>query len=182
MIITDEKILRQVSEQINMTHPNVVDIINKHIADLEYHLTNSQIKGYGLSAIQIGVPLALSIIRMPNLKLDIINPIILELNDPIVFRGEGCLSFPGKYTNTSRFDEITIENTCIDGTRQKLVFTGLEAVVVQHEICHHSGDLFMDHQLKPITVGVKFGRNDPCPHCLEKGVNIKFKKCKEHYL
>lgn len=179
MIITDEKILRQTSDTVNLSAQN---IIKDMITDLETHLSNPSVRGYGLSAIQIGSPLRISIIRMPKLNLDLINPVILGTNDPIIFRGEGCLSFPGKYMNTNRFDEVTIENTNIDGIKQTLVFTGLESVVVQHEVAHHYGDLFMDHQLKPITVGMQTGRNDPCPHCLEKGINIKFKKCREHYI
>lgn len=43
-------------------------------------------------------------------------------------------------------------------------------------------DIYEDIYIKTDTIvkTVVIGRNDPCPYCLEKGVTVKFKKCKIH--
>jgi len=169
-IVTDERRLRNKCNDVDLKDGEGINYI---ISNLEYDLKNSKISGVGLSAIQIGYPVRLSIIRTKKVSLNLINAKIIEKEDPIVFKGEGCLSFPNIYFNTTRFNQITIENTTIEGNKEILVFEGFEAVAIQHEIDHQDGILFFDHKLKPIEVKKVPGRNELCP-C---GSTLKYKKC-----
>lgn len=110
------------------------------IKDLEDSLDTT--KGIGLSAIQIGKPKRVAIIRMPKLKLNLINPIILEKYDRFRFPNESCLSLPGLKVDTARYRDIVIKN----GDGRTLSFYGLESVVCQHEIDHMNGLLIIDRK------------------------------------
>lgn len=180
MITKDEEKLRVVSKELNVADVELTDIV---FSELKKELQNSPTPGYGLSAIQIGYPLRVSFIQIGKQSIELINPVIIERNDPIVFTGEGCLSFPGNYCNTNRYNEIVIENTTRQGAIQKVVFNDLEAIIVQHEMDHHNGILFFDNKIKiqQLVNSNKIGRNSLCPDCLLKGINIKFKKCQEHF-
>lgn len=112
------------------------------VKTLEFELKNCPMQGVGLSAIQIGIPLQVSIIRCGEgrLNLNLVNPVILEQTQPFTFKGEGCLSFPDTFKNTKRFNQIKILNG--DGVEIKK--SGFEAVVIQHEIDHLSGLTFLE--------------------------------------
>ncbi len=135
----DIQFLKQKSEilsQIELEQPHTVTgitVVNMFIKDLEESLDLT--RGIGLSAIQIGIPKRVAIIRMPNLKLDLINPILLEKYDKFRFQGERCLSLPGLSIDTIRYMNIVIRN----GDGKELSFYGLESVVVQHELDHMTG-------------------------------------------
>lgn len=131
-IVTDIKFLRKRSEEVDEARAHgIFSILNDSLEG---------IKGYGLCAIQIGVPLRVSIIRLPKCKLDLWNPKIIEKSGRFRFQGEGCLSIPGLFIDTARYNDIVVENG--DGRRYSL--SGMEAIVCQHEIDHMNGRLFMD--------------------------------------
>ncbi len=98
-------------------------------------------------------------------KIVLINPEVEDMDDEFVNPNEGCLSFPGKKVSTRRFREITIKN--FDGRK---MFTGLEAIITQHEIDHLNGLTIFDRTTNPFP---KTGRNEPCPCKSGK----KYKKC-----
>lgn len=131
-IVSDIRFLRQKSKEADK------DVISNLFTDLEDSL--KPVKGYGLCAVQIGVPLRVSVIRLPKCKLNLWNPKIIEKCNRFRFLGEGCLSVPGLYIDTARYREITIKNG--DGRTYSL--EGMEAIVVQHEIDHMNGRLFLD--------------------------------------
>lgn len=133
--------------------------------------------GIGLAAPQIGIAKNIAIVRLDEshgLSVNLINAKISKGYDPTIFRQEGCLSFPGRVEDTTRFQEIhIIDNLVYPNT---FIATGLLAVVCQHEIDHLNAVLFMDHKIEMITPIVnkkKVGPNDPCI-C---GKPIKYKKC-----
>lgn len=135
-IVTDIVFLRKHSEPVN--EPEVTKIVK----DLEDSLDST--KGYGLSAIQIGLPVRVGIVRMPKCKLDLRNPKVISKSGRFRFPGEGCLSVPGMYLDTSRYNNIVIEN----GDGKQYALEGIEACVVQHEIDHFDGKLFLDFKWK----------------------------------
>lgn len=138
MIVTDLKTLRNKSAIFVLD-----DSLSAIIAELEEELEASEIEGAGLSAIQIGLPLRICIIRTKELSLDLYNAKIVGGSEPIVFKGEGCLSIPGIYLDTQRMNKITVLNG--DGKEYKL--EGFEAVVAAHEIDHWNGILFIDREV-----------------------------------
>ena len=67
----------------------------------------------GLSCPQIGIAKQCAIIRLSDHKINLINPVILELKTPFIFCGEGCMSFPGRRWDAPRFKEVYLENSVI---------------------------------------------------------------------
>lgn len=114
------------------------------INDLEDTLKTCK-NGIGLSANQIGYNKRVAIIRLPSLKLNLINPIVIDKNDKRIFR-EGCRSFPNIEMVTDRYDYIKIKNGI--NSKEILEFTGLEAVAIQHEIDHLNGLTMFDRKHK----------------------------------
>jgi peptide deformylase len=156
------------------------------ISQLEAELSKSS-NGVGLAAIQIGYPKRVGVIKNDNGYLHLINPVLVEGTDEIVFPREGCLSFPNVFHDTKRFGQITIRHQRIDGDKfVEETFVShyepvkthnlLECIAIQHELDHFEGKLIIDFNIKGETIqreSVKVGRNDPCP-C---GSGKKYKKC-----
>ena len=131
--------------------------------------------GIGLAAPQIGIAKNIAIIRLgPAANIDLINCKLEKGYDPATFRQEGCLSFPGRVEDTTRFQEVYITGNLT--YPESFIATGLMAVVCQHEIDHLNATLILDRALPkivPATKKVKVGPNEPCI-C---GSGRKYKKC-----
>ena len=105
----------------------------------------------GIAAPQIGIMKRICIVdasRNPkyppgNGLLILINPIITAHHGEQTFR-EGCLSLPEYTGNVRRWQAITVEATTPDNEPLTLSSEGFEAVVLQHEIDHLDGILFLD--------------------------------------
>jgi peptide deformylase len=106
-------------------------------------------KGLGLAAPQVGLPLQIFVM---NLKADpaerdteraYINPQIIERRGSVEGE-EGCLSFPGLYGKVRRARSIRFQAYNISGELLDLSVSELEARVVQHEVDHLHGELFID--------------------------------------
>ncbi len=154
--------------------------------------------GIGLSAIQIGIPKSVSVVRVKkdSPPLILMNPVITERsNEKIVF-SEGCLSLPGKIVTTLRNVSVSVStlnhaNVLIFGPDVNPIteesvgsdYGLLESVCVQHEIDHTNGVLITDSSVKysiPTQKVVKYGRNDKV--VVEKNGEtqyIKYKKALE---
>jgi len=158
MIITDLDFLRKPCREASILEAG--DIIQK----LEEELHNSLIGGVGLSANQIGILKKVCIIRTPKLSLDLVNPIILEQYDLCSFGGDGCLSIPGVYITTQRYNEIFLKDIMHPNG---IIAVGLEAVIIEHECDHLNNILMIDRQIKIPK------QNDKCWCGSEK----KYKKC-----
>ncbi len=108
--------------------------------------------GIGLAAVQVGEPLSIIVMDIHSGEKDkeprpiaMINPEIMWTSDRIVPHQEGCLSVPDIYDEVERPAEVQVRWLDELGNRQERLFTGLEAVCVQHEIDHTKGILFLDH-------------------------------------
>jgi peptide deformylase len=145
------------------------------IATLENELSQANrlgAKGIGLAAPQIGLAKKIAIIRMGQIKLDLVNAKLSKGYDAAIFREEGCLSFPGKVEDTTRFQEVYLIDNLV--YPHSLVATGMLAVACQHEIDHYNGVLFTDHKLaKPSATNKKQRPNDKC-NC---NSGLKYKRC-----
>lgn len=110
--------------------------------------TMSEAEGIGLAAPQVGIPRAFLVIGMPREneeleKLFFANPEILETSGESHFE-EGCLSVPSITEDVVRPEWIRLRYQDIDGNEQSLESDGLLARVLQHEIDHLNGILFVD--------------------------------------
>lgn len=131
--------------------------------------------GIGLAAPQIGIYKKIAIIRLGKLEhnLNLINCKIKQGFDPSIFTDEGCLSFPGRVENTTRFQEIHVIDNLV--YPYSFIASGLSAVVCQHEIDHYYSTLFIDHLVPQHSMNLssKIGSNQPCPCNSGK----KYKRC-----
>ena len=106
--------------------------------------------GVGLAAPQVGENLRIFIIdagaREEEKKpITMINPRLLSLGNEIVPYEEGCLSFPDHFAEIDRPDELTIEYIDENNNKKKLITNGFASRIIQHELDHLNGILFVDH-------------------------------------
>jgi peptide deformylase len=101
----------------------------------------------GLSAIQLGIPLRVTIV---NLKREqggevfLINPTIISASEAFVPRTEGCLSLPGYKATIQRHKKVKIRALNRSGNEFVYTATGYESAIVQHELDHMDGKLYWD--------------------------------------
>jgi peptide deformylase len=77
-------------------------------------------------------------------RIDLVNPVIKETFGPRIPFEEGCLSFPGLYTKVWRPRGAVVQYDGEQGKR-RLRDEGLAARIIQHELDHLDGVLFIDH-------------------------------------
>lgn len=78
----------------------------------------------------------------------LINPTLTYRSKSMVEVEEGCLSFPNEFDNVMRHEKIKVEYTDIDGKKKIKSASGMEAVVIQHELDHLDGIVFLDRVYK----------------------------------
>jgi peptide deformylase len=99
--------------------------------------------GVGLAAIQIGVPKRMIVVDPGDNFVELINPVIIS-KDGEKKASEGCLSVPGKVGLVNRALKITVKALNREGEEFTLEAEDLFARVLQHEIDHLDGILFVD--------------------------------------
>ena len=109
-------------------------------------------KGIGLAATQVDFHERILVIDISEERDDpqvFINPEVEILNkEEKSGYEEGCLSVPGFYEEIIRPEKIKVTYLDRDGKKQTLMPEGLLAVVIQHEIDHLDGKLFIDYLSK----------------------------------
>ena len=111
--------------------------------------TMHSVNGIGLAATQIGIAKQVAVIDISPEKdepLVIVNPAI-QILDPSKTEDydEGCLSVPGFFEKISRPSDIKLTYQDLNGKKQEIKPEGLLTKVVQHELDHLNGRLFVDH-------------------------------------
>ena len=111
--------------------------------------TMHSVNGIGLAATQIGIAKQVAVIDISpekNEPLVIVNPKI-QILDPSKKEDydEGCLSVPGFFEKISRPSDIKLTYQDLNGKKQEIKPEGLLTKVVQHELDHLNGRLFVDH-------------------------------------
>ncbi len=106
--------------------------------------------GIGLAAPQVGVLERVIVMDIGRKEEDrdpisMINPEIVWASDEDNTYEEGCLSVPEHYSNVVRPKEIKVRYLDENGAKQEIHADGLLATVVQHEMDHLDGILFIDH-------------------------------------
>jgi peptide deformylase len=141
-----EEILRQRAEPITEIDEEVVKLVD-HMAETMYSAP-----GIGLAATQVGVAKQLLVAdiapRRPESELIVlINPEIVAAEGEVIFE-EGCLSVPDYQAEVKRHEKITVRGLNLKGEEVEIEAEGLLAVVLQHEIDHLNGMLFIDRLSK----------------------------------
>lgn len=106
--------------------------------------------GVGLAAIQVGWGRSVLIYDISpsddgsDLQV-LINPRIIDQEGEILSENEGCLSVPEFRADVKRYSSILVEAVDREGRPLTLEADGMLAIVLQHEIDHLKGKLFIDH-------------------------------------
>ena len=77
-----------------------------------------------------------------------VNPIIVKKDKSNATYEEGCLSVPGVWEEIERPDECTVNYLDKNGDEQSIRCQGMLATVIQHEMDHLNGVVFVDHLSK----------------------------------
>ena len=108
--------------------------------------------GLGLAAPQIGVNSRVLVMDCSDKDggenpdpVCVINPEIVLSSDDLNVREEGCLSFPGLFSDVQRPADVRVRYWDQHGKEHERDFSGLWATCMQHEIDHLNGKLFIDH-------------------------------------
>ena len=121
--------------------------------------------GIGLAAIQIAEPIRIIVVDPakpddPKAPLHLVNPEILWSSEERKIYEEGCLSIPEYDEEVERPASVRVRYIDRDGNSQEILAEGLLATVLQHEIDHLDGVLFIDYlsKLKRDRVVKKFAK------------------------
>ena len=110
-------------------------------------------KGCGLAAPQVGL-LQRMIVLDPNPSdedlsarqpMFLINPEIIWKSDELVLFNEGCLSLPDQRAEVERHEKVRVRYIDYDGSPKEILADDLLAIILQHEIDHLDGILYIDH-------------------------------------
>lgn len=105
-------------------------------------------KGVGLAANQVGVTSRVAVVDADGHRFEMVNPVIVDQGGEETAE-EGCLSIPDLYADVTRSATVTVEALDRDGRPFRLEAEGFKARVIQHEIDHLDGILFVD-RLSPL--------------------------------
>jgi peptide deformylase len=113
--------------------------------------------GIGLAGVQVAVPRRLIVMDVafrredeeggarPKDPIVMVNPEIVSFGDDMRAHEEGCLSIPDFYSEVERPANIAVRYVDREGTQQEREFEGILATVIQHEVDHLNGKLFIDY-------------------------------------
>ena len=147
-----DSILRKKSETIEHIDENVLKLLDD-MKDIMYSYN-----GIGLAAEQLGILKRLVVIDTKpggnNELIKLINPEIIAAEGTYEEHEEGCLSVPGYYdTIKNRKKGVKVKYIDIDGNDRIIETEDFLSVVLQHEIDHLNGILFVD-RLSPIRKAI----------------------------
>jgi peptide deformylase len=133
----DAGVLRSRSAQVR----SIDGGIRRLIADMQTTMRSAH--GVGLAAPQIGVPLRVLVAEVGRRPLALVNPRLRRRVGRQV-GPEGCLSIPGVYADVRRAMRVVVDGRTAGGRRVSVRASGLLARILQHEIDHLNGVLFID--------------------------------------
>ena len=144
IVILPEPKLRLRSEPVAVVDDEVRTLLDDMLE------TMYDAPGIGLAAVQVGVlkrVVTVDPVRddAPKQPLFLVNPEIVWASDTLVPYEEGCLSIPDYYEEVQRPDRVRVRFLDRNGDRGEIEAEGLLATVLQHEIDHLDGVLFVDH-------------------------------------
>lgn len=98
----------------------------------------------GVAAPQIGVGLRAFSYNINGAVGYVINPVLAETSGELALVDEGCLSVPGLWHKTPRFEFARVTGVDLAGNPIEISGTGLLAQALQHECDHLDGLLYLD--------------------------------------
>jgi len=137
IVLLGDPILRQKAKRVTRFDESIQQLIDDMIE------TMRDAPGAGLAAPQVGVPLRIAVIEVEDVVTVVCNPEIVEMEGEYEPE-EGCLSVPGYVANVKRAFKVVVKAKNRRGKEIKIKAEDLLAHVLQHEIDHLDGILFID--------------------------------------
>jgi peptide deformylase len=147
-------ILRKKSKAVPRVTPAILHLISGMIE------TMHAAKGVGLAAVQVGELLRVIVVEAGEGAIALINPRITQKKGKQIFT-EGCLCLPGIEAPVERAAHITV--TGLNQKEEKVAFDaeGLLATVLQHEVDHLEGRVFIDRVKDPSLIRCVEAKKEP---------------------
>ena len=141
IIKMDNPVLHQKAKKVRKIDDSIQKLIDNMIE------TMHDIEGLGLAAPQVGVPLQVVVIQLPDEEdaVTLINPEVVKISEETEMMMEGCLSLPGYNADVKRSTSISVKARDRQGKLIRIKGEGLLAQVLQHETDHINGIVFVDH-------------------------------------
>lgn len=138
-----DKVLRQDAKRISRVDNEIRDLAKEMLQ------TMYSANGIGLAAPQVAVNKQVIVIdcqpdNPANPPLVLINPVIKKFSKDLCVAEEGCLSIPNVFLDVVRPRAIDVSFKDESGKPKKIKASGLLARVIQHEMDHLKGVLFVD--------------------------------------
>jgi peptide deformylase len=139
-----DSFLEHIAEPVKNIDENILSIINSMTE------TMYKFEGVGLAATQVGIDNRILIYDYAQTKSDekeliaLINPEIISTEGSFVSENEGCLSVPNYRSNVKRAAYVKVRATDENGGEINIEAEGLLSVILQHEIDHLNGKLFIN--------------------------------------
>lgn len=146
--------------------PEITDAVREIWADMVD--TMDAMPGYGLAAVQIGIPLRLAVVDCSEARgqaVRMANPEILHASVQLRAHEEASPNLPGVSAVIQRPRAVTLRFLNAEGAVEERDFVGLWATSVQHQVDHLAGKMYFDH-LSPlkrkmlIARAAKLGRKE----------------------
>jgi peptide deformylase len=134
-----DPVLREKAKKVTSFDSSIQRLINDMVDTLD------AASGIGLAANQIGVPLRIIVIQIPDEDtIILVNPEIIEKKGERLVV-EGCLSIPGYQAEIKRANSVKIKARNREGKPFRLIARELKAQALEHEIDHLNGVLYIDY-------------------------------------
>jgi len=135
-----DPVLRQKCEKVE-DFSKLGNLVNSMLEIMNNH------EGIGIAAPQIGDTRQVLIAKVNSKYQVFVNPEIKKARGFIPYL-EGCLSFPGLTVPTLRKYSIDVEYQNTTGKKLSQKFSGVDSIVMQHEIDHLNGKLMFNYLKK----------------------------------
>jgi len=153
VLIYPNPILKKISKKVEEKTQKIEKIIND-LVDIRNHTDHST----GIAAPQIGESIRIIAVdpgknkkcKKHHGKNILINPNILKWEGTILGR-EGCMSVPDFTGNVNRARKIVVQFLDINFNENVIETDGFESILLQHEIDHLNGILFIDRVISKRT-------------------------------
>lgn len=152
IIVLPNPRLRQRSQKVGIITDEIKQLADDMIAaTVDWEDSRAHELGVALAAVQVNKLLKLIVVRNDFENKDdksfqvFINPEITKFEGNQVEDLEGCLSVPDIYGRVLRHEKIRLKAMSLDGKVFRMNLEGFLARIVQHEIDHTHGLVFIDH-------------------------------------
>ncbi len=138
LLILPNQVLREKAEPVLKIDSEVKKLVQEMKKIMKKH------NGLGLAGNQVGVKKRIFVMEVEGKSYVCINPRIVKKRGKERLMEEGCLSIPNKWGEVLRSEEVILKYQNLWGKEKTLKAKGLLAQVIQHEMDHLEGILFID--------------------------------------